>query len=169
MTPDRTLSQRSTNPEEPDAMRVKRSDSNIAEADLTPMIDMTFQLIAFFMVLINFAQTESHDQVKLPSSRLIKPPEEPFEFPILLHISQDATIFLGGQDYTAETLSRGLNQELAVVAAQQMGPEDANVIIRAHRNTAAGEVQEVIRACQALKFVNFGLRAKEDLGRKGAG
>lgn len=150
-------------------MRVKNKHTELAEADLTPMIDMTFQLIAFFMVLINFAQTESHDQVKLPSSQLIKPPDQPFEFPIVLHVSQDATIYLGGKDYTAETLARGLKAELAVAAAQDMDAGDANVIIRAHRNTAAGEVQEVIRACQALNFVNFGLRAKEDLGRKGEG
>ncbi|WP_153557912.1 ExbD/TolR family protein [Roseimaritima sediminicola] len=150
-------------------MRVKNKSTELAEADLTPMIDMTFQLIAFFMVLINFAQTESHDLVKLPSSQLIKPPDQPFEFPIMLHITQDARVFLGGKDYTAETLSSGLRAELAVARAQDMGPKDANVIIRAHRNTAAGEVQEVIRACQALEFVNFGLRAKEDLGRKGEG
>src|SRR6056297_4309025 len=150
-------------------MRVKKENAEIAEADLTPMIDMVFQLIAFFMVLINFAQTESHDEVKLPSSQLIKPPDQPFEFPHVLHITQDATVYLGGKDYTAETLARGLKMELAVAAAQQMGPSDANVIIRAHRNTAAGEVQEVIRPCQALDFVNFGLRAKEDLGQKGPG
>lgn len=145
-------------------MRVKKQQSTLAEADLTPMIDMTFQLIAFFMVLINFAQTESHDEVKLPSSQLIKPPDQPFEFPIVLHITQGAAVYLGGRDYTADNLDRGLRMELAVAAAQKLGPKDANVIIRAHRDTAAGEVQEVIRACQALDFVNFGLRAKEDLG-----
>ncbi len=150
-------------------MRVKNKPAVLAEADLTPMIDMVFQLIAFFMVLINFAQTESHDEVKLPSSQLIKPPDEVFEFPIVLHVSQDAIVYLGGKDYTAETLARGLQGELAVAGAQGLEAADANVIIRAHKNSAAGEVQEVIRACQALGFVNFGLRAKEDLGRKGEG
>ena len=33
-------------------MRIKKPKSEILEGDLTPMIDMTFQLIAFFMVLI---------------------------------------------------------------------------------------------------------------------
>ncbi|QDS95237.1 biopolymer transport protein ExbD [Roseimaritima multifibrata] len=150
-------------------MRVQRKSTELAEADLTPMIDMTFQLIAFFMVLINFAQTESHDEVTLPQSRLIKPPEQPFEFPIMLHITRDATVYLGGEAYSADTLNRGLNGELAVARAQNMDASDANVIIRAHKDAAAGEVQEVIRACQALDFVNFGLRAKEDLGQKGAG
>ena len=65
-------------------MRVKSKKVDLAEGDLTPMIDMAFQLIAFFMVLINFAQTESNDRVKLPSSQLVKPPEAPLEFPICL-------------------------------------------------------------------------------------
>ena len=51
-------------------MKVKSKKVDLAEGDLTPMIDMVFQLIAFFMVLINFAQTESNDRVKLPSSHL---------------------------------------------------------------------------------------------------
>ena len=73
-------------------MRVKSKKVDLAEGDLTPMIDMVFQLIAFFMVLINFAQTESNDRVKLPSSQLVKPPEVPLEFPIILHIAQDGEI-----------------------------------------------------------------------------
>lgn len=37
-----------------------------AEGDMTPMIDMTFQLIAFFMVLINFAEGDQDQRIKLP-------------------------------------------------------------------------------------------------------
>lgn len=143
-------------------MRVKSKKVDLAEGDLTPMIDMTFQLIAFFMVLINFAQTESNDRVKLPSSQLVKPPEAPLEFPIILHIAQDGEIILGGDDYTAETLRIGLQRELAVIKAEGKSVDDANVVIRAHKDTAAGDVQEVIRVAQEQKLVNFALRVKED-------
>ena len=95
-------------------MRVKSKKVDLAEGDLTPMIDMTFQLIAFFMVLINFTQTESNDKVKLPSSQLVKPPDAPLEFPIILHVAQDGLIYLGGDEYTADTLATGLKLELAV-------------------------------------------------------
>ena len=143
-------------------MRVKRKKVDLAEGDLTPMIDMVFQLIAFFMVLINFAQTESNDRVVLPSSQLVKPPEAPLEFPIILHIAQDGQVILGGDDYTAETLRVGLQRELAVIRAEKKDPADANVVIRAHRDTAAGDVQEVIRVAQEQELVNFALRVKED-------
>lgn len=143
-------------------MRVKSKKVDLAEGDLTPMIDMTFQLIAFFMVLINFAQTEANDNVVLPSSRLVKPPEVPLEFPIILHVAQDGQVFLGGDDYTAETLRIGLQRELSVIKAEGKSVDDANVIIRAHQDCAAGEVQEIIRVAQDEQLTNFALRVKED-------
>ncbi|TWU56116.1 ExbD/TolR family protein [Rubripirellula reticaptiva] len=143
-------------------MRVKNNKVDLAEGDLTPMIDMTFQLIAFFMVLINFAQTESNDRVKLPSSQLVKPPEVAIEFPIVLHVAKDGEIILGGDDYTAETLRIGLSREISVIRAEGKSVNDANVIIRAHKDTAAGDVQEIIRVAQEQKLENFALRVKED-------
>ncbi len=59
----------------------KRAESEILEGDLTPMIDMTFQLIAFFMVLINFSQTEADQRILLPESVLAKPPDRPLRVP----------------------------------------------------------------------------------------
>ena len=78
-------------------MRVaKKKTEGILEGDLTPMIDMTFQLIAFFMVLINFTQSEQDEKVKLPSSVLAKPAKAPLEFPIKLHLRDDASVMIGG-------------------------------------------------------------------------
>lgn len=144
-------------------MRVKSQKPETMEADLTPMIDMVFQLIAFFMVLISFAQTEAHDRVQLPSSVLVKPPEAPLDFPIVVHVGEDGAIYVGGDTYTHETLSNRLRSELAVLKAQgELEVSDATVVIRAHRNVAAGEVQEVIRVAQDQQLINFALRVKED-------
>ena len=77
-------------------MRIKKVKSVIHEGDLTPMIDMTFQLIAFFMVLINFTQSEQDQRIQLPESTLAKPPEAPLEFPITLHLLPDGQVVIGG-------------------------------------------------------------------------
>ncbi len=143
-------------------MRVKSKKVDLAEGDLTPMIDMVFQLIAFFMVLINFAQTEANDRVVLPKSVLVKPPEEALQFPIVLHVTQDGEVILGGEGFTVDTLRIGLNRELAVIRAEGKSPADANVVIRAHKNTPAGDVQEVIRVAQDQELERFALRVKED-------
>ena len=46
------------------------------------MIDMTFQLIAFFMVLINFTEADQNERIKLPTSEIVKPPDGPLDEPI---------------------------------------------------------------------------------------
>jgi biopolymer transport protein ExbD len=143
-------------------MKVKYKPTEAAKGDMTAMIDMVFQLIAFFMVLINFSQTESNDRVKLPSSQLVKPPEGPLEFPIILHVARDGEVILGGESYTADTLRVGLMKEEAVLKIEKKSAKDANVIIRAHKDCAAGNVQEVIRVAQEQNFENFALRAQED-------
>ena len=55
----------------------KKASSDIQEGDYTPMIDMVFQLIAFFMVLINFAEDNNNQTIKLPASELARPAEAP--------------------------------------------------------------------------------------------
>ena len=93
---------------------------------------------------------------------MVKPPEAPLEFPIILHVAQDGEVFLGGDSFTAETLRVGLNNEIAVIKAEGKSVKDANVVIRAHKDTAAGDVQEVIRVAQEVNLENFALRVKED-------
>lgn len=54
---------------------------SVSDIDMTPMIDMTFQLIAFFMFVVNFSEAEQDDRIQLPSSQLAKPAEAPFDVP----------------------------------------------------------------------------------------
>ncbi|MDP6443836.1 MAG: biopolymer transporter ExbD [Pirellulaceae bacterium] len=145
-------------------MRIRRPRGGIHEGDLTPMIDMTFQLIAFFMVLINFTQSEQDQRIQLPDSTLAKPPEQPLDFPITLHVTKEGTIILGGHDVQLLGLKSLLLKETSVLATQGKQPSDATVIIRAHRGTKTGRVQEVIQICQENRFDRFALRAKEDVG-----
>ena len=58
-------------------MKIAKVDPAQAEVDMTPMIDIVFQLIAFFMVITNFENVRADERVKLPKDQLAKPPEEP--------------------------------------------------------------------------------------------
>jgi len=55
-------------------MRFKKTELTHAEVDMTPMIDIVFQLIAFFMVISNFEQTQADERVRLPTDVLAQPP-----------------------------------------------------------------------------------------------
>ena len=143
-------------------MRVKREKEEILEGDLTPMIDMTFQLIAFFMVLINFAQTDQNERIKLPESELAKPPEAPLEYPITLHVTMENTVIIGGQELVDFSgLRPYLSRERNVMELQGQDTSDATVIIRGHEYAKTGKVQELIKVCQENQFEKFALRAKE--------
>jgi biopolymer transport protein ExbD len=144
-------------------MRIKKARSNIAEGDLTPMIDMTFQLIAFFMVLINFTEAEQDDRVTLPQSVLAKPPEAAVEDPITIHVTNDGDAIFGGELVTDDVLRRLLKRESEVLSLSKKSTSDATVIIRASSQAATGRVQELIQLCQKEKFEKFALRAKEQV------
>ena len=145
-------------------MKIKKPDSRIVEGDLTPMIDMTFQLIAFFMVLINFTQSEQNERIQLPDSELAKPPDAPLKFPITLHLTKDGTVIIGGQDVSIAGLSPYLSREAEVLRIRGESTASATVIIRGHKEAKTGKVQDLIRVCQSNSFEKFALRAKEDVG-----
>jgi biopolymer transport protein ExbD len=144
-------------------MRIKKGASGIAEGDLTPMIDMTFQLIAFFMVLINFTQSDQHEKIQLPNSQLARPPEAPLEFPITIHLTEDGQAIIGGEFVPIEGLGPYLDAEASVLALNGKSQTDATIIVRGHRNAKTGKVQELIKVCQEKGFDKFALRAKEDV------
>lgn len=145
-------------------MRIKKPDSGIVEGDLTPMIDMTFQLIAFFMVLINFTQSEQNELIQLPDSQLAKPPESPLEFPITIHLTKEGGAILGGEHVPIEGLNPFLAREASVLRLQGKSQANATIIIRGHREAETGRVQDLIKRCQENGFEKFALRAKEDVG-----
>ena len=147
-------------------MRLGKKESGIVEGDLTPMIDMTFQLIAFFMVLVNFSDAEQNQKITLPSSELAKPPDQPFDEPRYLHLTPRGTVIFAGEEVVVEGLRPLLLRERQVLErSPDKSASQVTVIIRADSNAKTGVVQEVIQACQENRFEKFALRVKaeEDL------
>ncbi|HEY6565168.1 MAG TPA: biopolymer transporter ExbD, partial [Pirellulaceae bacterium] len=87
-------------------MKIKYRSQEIVEGDLTPMIDMAFQLIAFFMVLLNFGEAEQDERIKLPRSVLAKPPDGPTESPITIQIARDGRAVYDGEYMSLESIRR---------------------------------------------------------------
>lgn len=146
-------------------MKIRAKGPEYVELDYTPMIDMTFQLIAFFMILINFADTDQDQRVQLPLSALAKPPEAPLDTPITIQMVRTGQVVMGGQLYPdANAIRPLLNNEKYVLQSQDRSPGDATIIIRAHRASKTGQVQNVIKVCQEVGFEKFTLRAKTETG-----
>jgi biopolymer transport protein ExbD len=145
-------------------MRIRSSGkSGIVEGDLTPMIDMTFQLIAFFMLVINFSDVEQDQRVQLPASELARPPAVPYQQPLTIHLTQEGVYIFGGQEMTAlAKLKSALLLEAQIIKRHtSKSLSDVTIIIRADGGAKTGQVQEVIQACQELEFERFALRGKQ--------
>ena len=111
----------------------KKAPTGIVEGDLTPMIDMTFQLIAFFMLVINFSDVEQDQRVTLPASELAKPPSAPYEHPLTIHLTPDDTYIFGGNERTtlAQLKSDLLRETQIINRHTTESVADVTVIIRA--------------------------------------
>ena len=146
-------------------MKIKAKGPDFVELDYTPMIDMTFQLIAFFMILINFSDAETDDRVQLPSSAIAKPPSAPSDMPLTIQMVRDGKIIMNAQLLPdANALRPYLKNEKSVMELKRQNPKEANIIIRAHKDSKTGLVQQIIKVCQEIGFEKFTLRAKSESG-----
>lgn len=142
-------------------MRFRRESAAASEGDMTPMIDMAFQLIAFFMVLLNFSEAEISERIRLPVSELAKPAESPLESPITLQLTRDHTVLLGRTEVPIDQIKALMQRERDFLKYQDKSPATATVIIRADAAAQAGEVQRVMQLAQQAEFERFVLRAEE--------
>ena len=133
------------------------------EGDLTPMIDMTFQLIAFFMIIMNFSKVDRAEEIMLPVSALAKPPETVPEFQVILNLDSDGSVKTGGLKFDEiDDIGSHLDREITAAEREQVSVGNISVVIRAHQDTRTGTVQKLIAKCQEDDLQNFVLRVKED-------
>jgi biopolymer transport protein ExbD len=142
-------------------MRYKKHKLHSAEMDMTPMIDVTFQLIAFFMFVLNYSEVDQDQRINLPSSELARPPEVAYDQPLTVQLAEGEKIYFAGDELTTSTLKSALLREAQII---KLNPNkkvsDVTVIIRADKSAKTGKVQEIIQLCQEAEFDTFALRGK---------
>ena len=141
----------------------KRNAEDRVGPDMTPMIDMTFQLIAFFMFTINFSDTEQDQRVTLPASELAKPPEAPYEHPLTIHLTEGGQYIYASDAYSSlDELRSALLREKQIIERYDLEKlSNVTIVIRADQDARTGQVQEIIQMSQELKFERFALRGKQ--------
>jgi biopolymer transport protein ExbD len=144
-------------------IQLKQGEMPSAEMDSTPMIDMVFQLIAFFMMLINFSQSETDRRIELPKSALAVPVEDTTDHNfITLHVDdKQDTIVMAADTYSLTSLEGALAKRRSELEKDGMDTQKTRIIIRADTKAPTGLIQEVIGVCQKTRFENFKLRAEQ--------
>ena len=146
-------------------MGKKSSEPSNTDIDMTPMIDMTFQLITFFMFVMNFSEAEQDDRIQLPLSQLAKPVDGPVDKPITLQLTSKGSVIYAGEMVGLRDIGGYLEREKSIIMDAGKEPNAATVIVRADGDSKTGEVQEIIKICQEKGFEKFALRAQYDEGR----
>ena len=123
--------------------------------DLTPMIDVVFNLLIFFMVVSQFASEERDLKVVLPDGSeamplTVKPRE------IFVNVDKDGRYFVRSQEVTAEELSNLL------VQAALNNPASQSVIIRADKRAAWDFVATAMRLCNQAGIRDYSAALAED-------
>lgn len=117
--------------------------------DITPLIDIVFLLLIFFIVMTRFDEEDYKLDVVLPSASeaqpLISQPRELF-----INISESGEYFVRGAAMTIQQVEQVLLQTAAD------NPE-ANVIIRADKESKLEFSVQVMNACNKAKLTNYSI------------
>jgi biopolymer transport protein ExbD len=137
--------------------------------NLTPILDMVFQLITFFMVVANFKAASIEKDLQLPVVGSARPVDtRGVESLMVLNIDRDGNLKAMGR---RQPLREFVEQEANAVRLAghlDFGQElPALVVVRADRQTRFRDFNRVIRTCQEFGFRQFALKT-EPPGKKGA-
>lgn len=152
-------------------MRRKGRPSTEVEVDMTPMIDMTFLLIIFFIIVTDLSQQEL-EELKLPVARSAVE-DKPPEFRPILNVLMDGSIIIKKETYYEPGIDTGgrmdpvrqgkpdyywkladflalkivpfMNKEVDEVLKMEL-PDDP-ILIRADRNTPFKYIQRIMEVC----------------------
>ena len=129
-------------------MNLRRAISDEPDVNVTPLIDVVFLLLIFFMVSTTF-EHQSDIEVTLPEAAIDAPVEE--EFVIEVTINAQGTYFVNGQR-VINTQTSTLKQAMLKVAG---GRQDPPIIVSADANTTHQSVVRVMDAARQLGFVHL--------------
>lgn len=132
-----------------------RSKSRALESlTMTPLIDVVFNLLIFFLIASKFAEEERELPVRLPEASEAKPlfskPQELF-----INIDQDGRYYVGGK-----TLSLGELERL-LFKAWSANPSRTSVIIRADERCRLKPVVAAINACKKAHINDYRLATRK--------
>jgi len=136
-----------------------------AEPNLTPILDMVFQLITFFMLVINFQTAALDMTLKLPVVGSARPVDKGGEDLMVLNVNvkgdlmvnggvRDPAVFLA---HEASFTRRKLESQGKKVKVGDELP--TLIVVRADLTTSFDLLNKVLTECQKHGFRKFALRA----------
>jgi len=130
--------------------------------DMTPMIDIVFLLIIFFMMASQLTSLQSAGDVTLPEAHQARLPARVDRHRITVIILAQGTYVVAGEDRTLLELRQVLQDEVA--SARKAGRLAPSVHVRADRAADYGRLRLVMRECVALGIRQMSFAAEPPPG-----
>ncbi len=128
--------------------------SALSQLSLTPLIDIVFLLLIFFLVATRFSEEERELDVLLPEASEAQPlTSKPRE--LFINIDEDGRYYVTGKIVTLGELQPLLH------AAYVNNPGRASVVIRADRRCRWEFVVSAMNACNRAKIRDYRVSTKE--------
>lgn len=145
------------------AQRKSRLDDlEDVEIDMTPMIDVVFNLIIFFMLVNQMVQVE-RAQIELPDAN--QAVEEKVQDPhrLIINVYKDNSIEISGRKVPWKEMAEILYKESRLYKNSE-GLPDLSVLIRGDILTPYETIQKVMVECanQRIYKISFGAKVTEE-------
>ena len=109
--------------------------------NMTPLIDVVFLLIIFFLVSSHLARQETQLELDLPKANSSQPEALTPAPRITFNVLSDGQVLLGSSEATATDIARRLRYE------RDRTNEDLEVRIRGDRHVPYGVIEPILLAC----------------------
>lgn len=126
--------------------------------DMTPMIDVTFLLIIFFMIVTDISNRKP--LVELPIAQKAEKDMNEDRGRLVINILEDGTIETQDGPQTPERLARLLAAEAAVTKGADGFPTRV-IMIRADKRAKYKAVQGIMAACMKVKLWRIAFSTKD--------
>ena len=136
-------------------MAIKLKQTNAASTlSLTPLIDVVFLLLIFFLVTSEFEDEERRLDIVLPNATSTVPMTgQPRE--IIIDITDDGSIYMRGEATTLAELERLLRASVA------NNPTNQKAVIRADKETPFQPVVSVMDVCNKTGVSDYSVTTQE--------
>lgn len=130
-------------------MRFTRKGEEDFSLDYTPLIDVVFLLLIFFMVSTQFVSFTKRMEVALPKSKAGKVVKE--KKVMVIEMTAQGEIFLNGHPVSLKRLETILEKEKKAIRS---------VTIRADKSLPYGDVVRVMGICKAAGAPEIGIAVR---------
>jgi biopolymer transport protein ExbD len=136
----------------------KRFHTEDMELNMTPMIDVVFQLLIFFLVVSEIASYDRVENLTLPNaSEAIE--EQVLPDRLIISIDNKNQIWIARGKRSMRDVERYLNIEKKLRGAGKR-KSDQPVLIQADRNARWEVIQDIIETANKLKFWHLSFSVK---------